>query len=189
MKIDDLRICHYEHPALKRSKNLQIRKFVPSLVEITNKMFSLMKENKGIGLAAPQVGIPWQMFVVCINKPIVFINPQLSYSGPSVTEKEGCLSFPNVYVDVTRTRDVYIQAQKLDGKEFKVKYSGMYSRCCQHEYDHLIGTLILHKCSPFQWYKKLMEMPLGMKMPTEQEIQQYHEWEKHDAVELSTDAN
>lgn len=185
MKIDDLKICYYGHPALRRD-SLPIRKFTPLLGEIANKMFAIMRENKGVGLAAPQVGIPWQMFVVDLGKPMVFINPQLTCSGPWITHEEGCLSLPGIYIDVARPRDVYIHAQRLDGKEFKIKYAGMYSRCCQHEYDHLVGTLILDKCNPLLWCEKVMGLPSGV--PTEQELQQYHEWEKHDAVELPIDA-
>lgn len=183
--VDSLKIRYYGHPVL-RKQCLPIKKFTPLLSEVADKMFEIMRDNAGVGLAAPQVGLPWQMFVMDLGKPMVFINPQLTYSGPLLTHEEGCLSLPGIYFDVGRPRDVYIHAQKLNGKEFKVKYAGMYSRCCQHEYDHLCGQLILDKVDIFVWAEKILHLPSGV--PTEEELQMMYEWEKHDVLGLPTDA-
>jgi peptide deformylase len=183
--VDELKIRYYGHPVL-RKECLPIKNFTPLLSEVADKMFEIMQTNAGVGLAAPQVGLPWQMFVIDLGKPMVFINPQLTYSGPWLTENEGCLSLPGVRIDVGRPRDVYIHAQKLNGKGFKVKYAGWHSRCCQHEYDHLCGELIIDKALPLTWAEQILHLPSGV--PTEEELQMMYDWEKHDVLGLPTDA-
>jgi peptide deformylase len=127
-------------------------------------MIELMRESKGIGLAAPQVGLSWRMFVVEIDPeskrakakgdgpptatrgPEVYINPRLSQPASSVEAgEEGCLSIPGVYGDVLRPPTISITATALDGKEFTTTGSGLLARCWQHEYDHLDGVLILDR--------------------------------------------
>ena len=170
--IDQLKIRHHGHPALRMKCHL-IRNFTPLLSDISNKMFDLMK-GIGIGLAAPQIGIPWQMFVVDLGKPKVFINPVIK---PDLTRiaihNEGCLSLPGFKLDIPRPRDIYIEYVDLLGKPHKAKYAGMYSRCIQHEYDHLKGKLITDFGNlQFPQYE-----------PTEEEIKQLIFWDKHNDLE------
>lgn len=177
--IEKLKLCRYEHPVLRRP-TLPIKKFTPLLGEIADKMFEIMGTHKGCGLAAPQVGLSWQMFVMDLGKPMVFINPEVTSSGPLRSCNEGCLSLPGIDLTILRPRDAYIEWQDLNGKTFKAKYAGMYARCIQHEYDHLNATLIIDHCDPLVVARHIAYMPSGV--PSEEDLQLMYEWEKHDAL-------
>ncbi len=137
----------------------QVRANVRAVAE---RMIEMMYDLEGIGLAAPQVGLPWRMFVVdiepaepgdanlrpstCTDGPAVYINPVLSSPrGDLEPSEEGCLSLPKVRGDVIRPTTINITALDLDGKPFSVEGTGLLARCWQHETDHLDGVLILDK--------------------------------------------
>ena len=105
----------------------------------------------GIGIAAPQIGVFQQMFIVDVaaidraleGPPLCFINPAVERLGRIRTEVEGCLSFPGEQIRVPRTARVRVTAFDLAGKSFVVDgATGLYARCIQHEYEHLIGRLL-----------------------------------------------
>jgi peptide deformylase len=129
---------------------------------VADRMVELMHDAEGIGLAAPQVGLPWRMFVVdippaepgdadldpaiCTNGPVVYINPVLSSPrGDLEPYEEGCLSLPKVRGDVIRPTDINIAALDLEGRSFSQQGTDLLARCWQHEYDHIDGVLILDK--------------------------------------------
>ena len=127
--------------------------------EIVDRMVEAMYANQGIGLAAPQIGIPLQIFVAGPeNGWRGFINPEvLEGEGESLLE-EGCLSLPNLVVPVKRKETVFIRAWDLDGKEMNLEVSGFASRVYQHEIDHLHGKLIIDHISLLKrnfWIKKM----------------------------------
>jgi peptide deformylase len=113
---------------------------------IADRMIQIMLENNGIGLAAPQVGLSVQMFVMYIPNemplPQVYINPKILHTSGSEVEEEGCLSIPGVKKNVRRFKNISIEAKGLDGKTFKKNLSRLSARCFQHEFDHLQGRLI-----------------------------------------------
>lgn len=131
-------------------------------------MLKLMAKAEGIGLAAPQVGLPWRLFVVNIPSPSpddtsfdptayeglpiatdgpkVYINPVLSDAGGELESyEEGCLSLPDIQGTVHRPPMITIKAMDENGKEFTQRAGGLLARCWQHENDHLDGILILDK--------------------------------------------
>jgi peptide deformylase len=125
-------------------------------------MIELMHEAEGIGLAAPQVGLPIRMFVVyvpeaedrsseddpptAIPEPMVFINPVLTDPSSDLTPlEEGCLSLPEIRGDVRRPSQITISATDLDGNPITMRTDGLLARCIQHENDHLDGVLIIDK--------------------------------------------
>ncbi len=129
-------------------------------------MISLMQEAEGIGLAAPQVGLPWRMFVAHVPEspedersvgsdpptatpaPVVYINPVLSLpEGIVEPYDEGCLSLPNISGEVLRPPRITISATDLEGRPFTSRGAGLLARCWQHEIDHLDGVLILDRMS------------------------------------------
>lgn len=129
---------------------------------VADRMVDLMRDAEGIGLAAPQVGLPWRMFVVdirpddpedldespavCTNGPVVYINPVLSSPrGELEPYEEGCLSLPKIRGDVIRPTDINITALDVDGKSFTQEGTDLLARCWQHEYDHIDGVLILDR--------------------------------------------
>lgn len=156
-----LSIVHYPAPVL-RKKAAPVAQVTDEVRAVAKRMIELMHQAEGIGLAAPQVGLSWRLFVVEIassehhpadadppeatNGPQVYINPVLSEprGSPSLGE-EGCLSLPEVRGEVLRPPIVTISAIGLDGKKFSQTAGGLLARCWQHELDHLDGVLILDR--------------------------------------------
>ncbi len=134
----------------------------PEVAAIAQRMIELMREADGIGLAAPQVALPWRMFTCHVPEgqeraltdsppsanagPEVFINPELSDpTGAPEPFEEGCLSLPDITGEVLRPPTITITATDLDGQRFTRTASGLLARCWQHECDHLNGVLILDR--------------------------------------------
>lgn len=115
---------------------------------LVSEMTALMREgDRGIGLSAPQVGVPLRIFVVDATQrktdPLVFINPKLSgFSKDKERKQEGCLSLPGIVVSVDRHKALVVTAKRLDGTAFPLVASDMLARVVQHEQDHLDGVLI-----------------------------------------------
>ncbi len=156
-----LEIVHYPAPVL-RVKGEEIDEINDEVRAVAERMVELMHQAEGIGLAAPQVGLSWRMFVVHVpedpsepgepgiatftHAPMVYINPRLSDPERDlVPGPEGCLSLPQISGDVPRPSRITITAQDLDGNEFTQRASGLLARCWQHEHDHLDGVLILDR--------------------------------------------
>ena len=104
--------------------------------------------GRGVGLAAPQVGVPLRVFVSLVegDKPRVFINPEIVLtSQEQIKIEEGCLSLPGLYVDVVRPELVKVQAWNEKGRPFTVERGDFLARVIQHEYDHLEGVLFVDR--------------------------------------------
>ncbi len=127
-----------------RNQAAAIDKFDDELAAFVEKMFVTMKQGKGVGLAAPQVGVSQRLFVIQIDgdKPRVFINPEIvETSVDLVGFEEGCLSIPGVYADLDRPAEVRVQAWNERGRRFVLGAEGFLARVVQHELDHLNGVL------------------------------------------------
>lgn len=148
-----MKIVQYPHPALRhRAKRVTtidgaLRRFVGELLE-------LMHKHKGLGLAAPQVAMPFQVFVMNMahdpeqrDKDRVYINPVISDRRGMIEGEEGCLSFPDLYQKVKRAKQIRVQAYDLDGKPIDRQLSDLEARVVQHETDHLLGVLYIDKFS------------------------------------------
>ncbi|MFI5379415.1 MAG: peptide deformylase [Tepidisphaerales bacterium] len=161
---EDLKIICYPDPRL-REKCRMVEAFGDSLKSLAARMFELMREQRGVGLAAPQVGQTIRMFVMNhTGKPEddrLYVNPVLSDPDGDDEAEEGCLSLPSINIDVLRSKAIRIRAQDLDGKPFEQTESGYVARIWQHETDHLNGILLLNHMSPVQkltWRKRLREL-------------------------------
>jgi peptide deformylase len=108
-----------------------------------------MLENKGIGLAAPQAGVPLRLFIISLNgsreNVKVYINPTVTPTGELGSIDEGCLSVPGIYTKVRRYKKCKVTATDLDGSEFTDQAEGLYARALQHEYDHIEGMTIVNR--------------------------------------------
>ena len=148
-----LRILKYPHPALRHESKL-LRRVDSELKNIVRGMFDLMYEQKGVGLAANQVDLPYRFFIINLEgdpakaPEYVFINPVISRRGAKVEKEEGCLSFPEIYAPVKRSEKVVLSAYNLDGEEINYELDGFFARAVQHEYDHLDGVLFIDRLSP-----------------------------------------
>lgn len=149
---DRLKILIYPDPAL-REKGRPVDPTDNTVHAVARRMIQLMHEADGVGLAAPQVGLAWRLFVTngrdADPEDRVFINPQLNPArGEMIAEEEGCLSLPGINVQVRRPGHVDITAHGLDGEPLSLSADGFLTRIWQHENDHLDGVLIIDKMSP-----------------------------------------
>jgi len=154
--IAHLKICLYPDPVLSKvAKSIEV--ITPEIVALANKMVDLMHEAKGIGLAAPQVGVSLRLFVINPSgeegEDIILINPKLdNFEGQSEIE-EGCLSIPGIHCDVKRSASCVVRAQDVAGAIFEIDCEALLSHVVQHENDHLDGILIIDKLSTLQKMK------------------------------------
>lgn len=141
-----LRLVGRNHPVL-RCRADPVTAFDASLTDLAVAMLNTMQHHDGVGLAAPQVGVPMRLFVVRRDPPFginyVFCNPVVVPAGKMhCSLPEGCLSLPDVTINVRRHWCVRITAQNLSGEPFRMDLEGLPARIVQHEADHLIGRLI-----------------------------------------------
>jgi peptide deformylase len=123
----------------------------PKYVEpLSQSMFKLMWANDGIGLAAPQVGMYLRMFImgpqegphyVCINPEVIAV------SDNEVLEPEGCLTYPDLWLNISRPAWIDVKYQTLDGSIVEKRLEGLMARCYLHELDHLDGVVFTKKVS------------------------------------------
>jgi peptide deformylase len=148
-----LRILKYPHPVL-RHKSKPLRRVDAELKSIVREMFDLMYEQKGIGLAANQVDLPYRFFLINPEgepgkgQEYVFLNPVISKRSGTVEAEEGCLSFPEIYAPVKRSAKIVVSAYNLAGEELNYELNGLLARAVQHEYDHLDGVLFIDRLAP-----------------------------------------
>lgn len=116
---------------------------------LVESMVLTMRKQRGIGLAAPQIGV-WKQIAVIEMKdgPLVVINPTITHmSNDQEDDEEGCLSVKGVYCIVPRAKRLTLSAQDVHGEPYTLKASGLLARVIQHEYDHLQGMLIVDRCT------------------------------------------
>lgn len=153
-----MKIEIFPHPTL-RHESRPIRRVDADLRGMIEKMFELMYEAKGVGLAANQVDLPLRFFICNLaakpdeGEELVFLNPVVSKPKGSVEQEEGCLSLPGIYAPVVRPERVRLQAYRLDGQEVNAEIDGLMARVVQHEVDHLDGVLFIDRLSATQELK------------------------------------
>jgi len=140
-------------PRLKH-KSSQVDNFDQSLKSIVKNMFdTLNASGNGIGLAAPQVGIRKRIIVMDLKEddeslPLTFVNPKIiEFSNEKFVNEEGCLSVPDYYAEVERSKEVEVEWYDTRGEKTKKRLSGLLSICIQHEIEHLDGILFIDHLS------------------------------------------
>jgi len=120
-----------------------VERFDTELRDLLDEMLVLMRASNGIGLAAPQVGITERFFVCKLeSKEIGLINPEIEEGSGQEEMVEGCLSLPEVQVNVTRNEQLHVHGYDYKGRRKQFRMSGLWARVIQHEMDHLDGVLI-----------------------------------------------
>lgn len=147
------KIIYLPDPRLRQiSKDVVV--FDEKLHQLIDDMFETMYHAKGVGLAAPQIGINIRLSVIDVvgdkKEQIVIINPEIIASEGKVEYQEGCLSVPSAYDTVCRAETVTIRAQDKFGNWFEKTASGLLGECFQHEIDHLNGKLFIDLLSPLK---------------------------------------
>jgi peptide deformylase len=149
-ELEDLKIIVYPDPRLRKISRA-VTEFGPELAALSRRMLELMREAKGVGLAAPQVGKNIRMFVMNATGEAgddrVLVNPVLSVPDGEESGEEGCLSIPDIKVDVMRSKTMKLSAQDVTGKPVEYLETGYIARVWQHETDHLNGVLLLDRMS------------------------------------------
>jgi len=147
-----LKILKYPNDFL-RQKAKEVEDFrKPELAKLVFDMVKTMEIEKGIGLAAPQVGSDLRICVAKVdNVPYILINPKIkSKSRKKEIFEEGCLSFPGKFFPVERPVKVKIKARDISGKKIKIKAEGLLARVLQHEIDHLDGILVIDRAVKYE---------------------------------------
>jgi peptide deformylase len=160
-----LSVVKYGTPVL-RKKGSRIDTITPAIKKLTADLLETMYAYKGIGLAAQQVGVPVQLTVLDVRgvtdrpsslelngqpaevstlMPLVLLNPEISPVGAPVTGPEGCLSFPEIFAEITRPDVIDVQALDANGQPLKFRCGGLLARAIQHEADHLHGILFIDR--------------------------------------------
>jgi peptide deformylase len=158
-------VVKYGTPVL-RQKGARIDAITPTLKKLAADMLETTYSYKGVGLAAQQVGLALQLTVIDVRgvtdrpsslelngqpaevsgfMPLVLINPEVKPVGQPATGPEGCLSFPEIYADITRPDVVDVKALNLEGKPVEFRCGGLLARVVQHEADHLNGILFIDR--------------------------------------------
>ena len=146
-----LEVVHYGDPILRKKCN-SVKDF-SKLESLLNDMFDTMYEENGIGLAANQVGFDMNLFIIDISgieedeKTRVFINGEIINSEGESWFEEGCLSIPDIRLNVKRPDIIKFKYQDEKGREFEDEFDGLLARAIQHEVDHLNGVFIVDRVS------------------------------------------
>lgn len=145
----------YLPDARLRKKNAPIETFDAELDTLIDDMFETMYHAKGVGLAAPQIGINLQLTVIDVlgdkTAQYVLINPEIKLSDEKIKYQEGCLSVPGgAYETVMRSESVTVSALDRTGKPFEITADGLLGHALQHEIDHLNGKLFVDYLSPIK---------------------------------------
>lgn len=149
------KILHYPDKRL-RIPGKPVTEFGPELSQLIDDMAETMYAAPGVGLAATQIGVDQQLFIIDIShddEPSelrVFINPELVRLEGKIDWEEGCLSFPGEHHDVTRAERVKVRAQDRHGEWFELDTDGLLAIAVQHENDHLLGKLMIDHLSPLK---------------------------------------
>ncbi len=162
-----LPIVQYGHPVL-RKKGVRIEGVTPEIKKLIADMFDTMHDRHGVGLAAQQIGQALQLTVIDVSAvtdrpstleldgqtgdvatfmPLVLINPEVTPVAAPVPGPEGCLSFPEVFADISRPESVDVTALNQHGNPFSFRCGGLLARAVQHEADHLQGILFIDRMS------------------------------------------
>lgn len=159
-----LAICTYGNPIL-RKKAEEVTEITGEIHELAKDMLETMYEERGVGLAAEQVGRSERMFVIDIppdsdmgddgqrenpdvEMPLVFINPKITAHTEDIqVGPEGCLSFPEIFANVERWYEVDAEYTDLEGHVKQIHARGLLARAIQHELDHLNGVLLVDRMS------------------------------------------
>jgi peptide deformylase len=149
------KILHYPDKRL-RIPGEPVTDFGPELQQLVDDMAETMYAAPGVGLAATQIGESKRLFIVDVSSGEgpsdlrIFVNPEFVKTEGKIEWEEGCLSFPGVHSDVTRAERVKMRAQDRHGEWFEIEADELMAIALQHEFDHLIGKLMIDHLSPLK---------------------------------------
>ena len=178
MDIDKCKITHYPARVLAgRAEPVEV--IDENIRRLVEKMTEIMLKNKGVGLAAPQAGVPLRLFIISLDATAenvrVYINPTVTPTGDLDATDEGCLSVPGIYTKIPRYKKCEVTATDLEGNRFTEQAEGLYARALQHEYDHIEGVTIVNRMgqvAKIAHRRQLKKLAEGQKNKRAQEQEQ-----------------
>ena len=145
-----LRIVEFPDPVLRKPTK-PVTDFGPDLKTFVDEMTIVMKDDDGVGIAAPQVGVSKKIAVVCIEGTrYVLVNPRIVSMEGEQGGEEGCLSFPGIFGEIKRAARVVVECQDETGAPRRYEAEGFTARAFQHELEHLEGKLLIDHFSPIR---------------------------------------
>ncbi len=147
-----IRPIHLLGSPVLRERAVEVERIDDEVRALVEDLFDTMRADRGIGLAANQIGTARRVAVVDTgDEPaIVLINPVIVEQEGSVTEEEGCLSIPDIFAEVKRARRVVVETTDLEGNRIRVEAVDLRARAVQHEIDHLDGILFIDRVGPMK---------------------------------------
>jgi peptide deformylase len=146
-----MKIVQYPHPALRHACK-PLTAIDAKVRKAAEEMLEAMYDANGLGLAAPQVALPYRLIVLNLtgdrnqrDQEGAYVNPVILERKGTVEDEEGCLSFPGLYAKVRRAKSVKVQAYNLNGESVEIAVTDLAARAWQHEIDHLDGILFIDK--------------------------------------------
>jgi len=140
-----LPICQFPEDSVLRQKAKKVSRIDGSIQRLIDDMIETMRRANGVGLAAPQIGVPLRVIVLQMpeQEPIALINPEIVKRTGEQEVTEGCLSVPGYYGEIKRSTEVVVKGKKRNGKVIRIRAEGLMAEAMQHEIDHLNGTLYI----------------------------------------------
>ena len=140
-----LPVCHFSDEPVLRQKAKKVSRIDSSVQQLIDSMMETMQQVHGVGLAAPQVGVPLRVIVLQMpeEEPIAIINPEIVKRDGEQEVTEGCLSIPGYFGEIKRSASVTVKGRNRQGKTIKIKATGLIAEALQHEIDHLNGVLYI----------------------------------------------
>jgi len=160
-----IEIVKFGAPVL-REKTKPVTVVTPEIRDLVKRMLGILHEAEGLGLAAPQIGAGVSLCIVDVpeefqgeefvelnapvKQPMIMMNPVVSETEGTLRRQEGCLSFPGLFMEITRPRACTVDYMAPDGKHYRARVYGLLARAVMHEVDHLNGVLFIDKFSTAQ---------------------------------------
>ena len=140
-----LAIRHLPEESVLRQKTRRVSRIDSSVQRLIDDMIQTMQQANGVGLAAPQVGVPLRVIVLQMpgEEPIALINPEIVKRTGELEVTEGCLSVPGFYGEIKRSAKVTIKGKDRRGKTVRIRATGLMAEALEHEIDHLNGILYI----------------------------------------------
>ena len=165
-----LKVVKYGDPVLERTGD-PVTEFDGGLKELVENIFETMYAERGVGLAAPQVGVSRRLFVMDCSggrdpkQRLALVNPVVLAVEGTQTGEEGCLSFPGLFFNVKRSLRAVVRAQDVTGEEVEIDGMELTARCMLHETDHCDGILFIDRTTPLK--RELAKRKIKKLMKTE----------------------
>ena len=165
-----LTLRHFPDPCLRETAQ-PVTVFDDELKTFVTDMTETMYAERGIGLAAPQVGVCKRVIIVDVSEnrdqPMALINPEFIQCDGEMMMMDGCLSLPESYTETQRYSAVTVRYQDINGAEYTLEAEGLQAGCLQHEIDHLTGKLFIDHLSPLKRQRIEKKVKKTLKMREE----------------------